>query len=337
MNDLKEIINKLYQQKDLTVDESTYVFNEIMEGKVSDIEISSFLTALKIKGETFNEILGATKILREKSTKINSPENTVDTCGTGGDMKGTLNISTATALVAASTGVKVAKHGNRSVSSKSGSADVLEVIGIKIDLDINKNEQSLVDKNFCFMFAQLFHTAMKFVGPVRKTLGTRTIFNLLGPLSNPANTKKQLLGVFDKKWINIHSKVLKELGSKHVIVVHGMDGLDEISLSSNSYIAELKNNKIQEYIFNPQDIGYSLINIEDIKGGDSKYNAQEILKMINGENNNFQKIVELNAGAVIYLSGIADSIKEGAKIAMDHINSGKTKSYVESLIKYSNS
>ena len=331
MNKLNQIINKLYEQKDLTVEESSFIFNEIMDGKVNEIIISSFLTALKIKGETFTEILGATKVLRKKSLKIISPENTIDTCGTGGDMKSTLNISTAAALVAASTGVKIAKHGNRSVSSKSGSADVLELLGIKINNEIKDNEKMLKEKNFCFMFAQLFHTAMKNVGPVRKTLGTRTIFNLLGPLTNPANSKKQLLGVFDKKWLNIHTKVLKELGSEHVLIVHGLDGLDEISLSSNTYISELKDNIIKEYIFNPEEIGYSFININDIKGGDANYNAREIMKMLNKQNINFQKIVEINAGAAIYLSENAKSIKEGAEIAKKYITDGSAKFYIENL------
>ena len=331
MNKLNQIINKLYEQKDLTVEESSFIFNEIMDGKVNEIIISSFLTALKIKGEAFTEILGATKVLRKKSLKIISPENTIDTCGTGGDMKNTLNISTAAALVAASTGVKIAKHGNRSVSSKSGSADVLELLGIKINNEIKDNEKMLKEKNFCFMFAQLFHTAMKNVGPVRKSLGTRTIFNLLGPLTNPANSKKQLLGVFDKKWLNIHTKVLKELGSEHVLIVHGLDGLDEISLSSNTYISELKDNVIKEYIFNPEEIGYSFIDINDIKGGDANYNAKEIMKMLNKQNMNFQKIIEINAGAAIYLSGNAKSIKEGAEIAKKYINDGSAKFYIEKL------
>lgn len=181
------------------------------------------------------------------------------------------------------------------------------------------------------MFAQLFHTAMKNVGPVRKSLGTRTIFNLLGPLTNPANSKKQLLGVFDKKWLNIHTKVLKELGSEHVLIVHGLDGLDEISLSSNTYISELKDNVIKEYIFNPEEIGYSFIDINDIKGGDANYNAKEIMKMLNKQNMNFQKIIEINAGAAIYLSGNAKSIKEGAEIAKKYINDGSAKFYIEKL------
>ena len=334
MDKYKKIFNQVYNFIDLTEEESIFIFNEIMEGKLSEIEISSFLTGLKMKGESLNEIVGAVKILRKKSKKINSPENTIDTCGTGGDNFGTLNISTAAALVAASLDIKIAKHGNRSVSSKSGSADVLEKLGIKINLDEKKLEKTLFEKNFCFMFAQDFHTAMKFVSKVRKNLGTRTIFNLLGPLLNPANTKKQLIGVYDKKWVNIHINVLKKLESEHVLVVHGQDGLDEISLSNKSYISELKNNKINEYIFNPEDIGYELIDINEIKGGDSEYNAKQIMKMLSGEFSNFQKIVEINAGAVIYLSGKANNLKDGAILAKKCINDGLAKSYINSLINY---
>ena len=332
MHNIKDIINKIYIMKDLSIDESEYIFNEIMNGNLSDIIISSFLTALKIKGESYNEILAATNILRKKSKKINSPENTIDTCGTGGDMSGSLNISTASALVAASVGVIIAKHGNRSVSSKTGSADVLEKLKINISMNPEKIESLLNQKNFCFMFAQDFHLTMKHVAPVRKELGTRTIFNLLGPLLNPANAKKQLLGVYDKKWLITHIKVLKELGSKHVIAVNGFDGLDEISLSGNSYITELKDNNINEYIFDPKELGYSLINNEEIKGGDSEYNADRILKLLNCDNSSFQKIVEINSGAAIYLSGIARNIKEGCEIAKKSITEKKAKSYYESLI-----
>ena len=332
MHNIKDIINKIYIMKDLSIDESEYIFNEIMNGNLSDIIISSFLTALKIKGESYNEILAATNILRKKSKKINSPENTIDTCGTGGDMSGSLNISTASALVAASVGVIIAKHGNRSVSSKTGSADVLEKLKINISMNPEKIESLLNQKNFCFMFAQDFHLTMKHVAPVRKELGTRTIFNLLGPLLNPANAKKQLLGVYDKKWLITHIKVLKELGSKHVIAVNGFDGLDEISLSGNSYITELKDNNINEYIFDPKELGYSLINNEEIKGGDSRYNADRILKLLNCDNSSFQKIVEINSGAAIYLSGIARNIKEGCEIAKKSITEKKAKAYYESLI-----
>ena len=216
--EIKNLKNKLFSQNNLTKEESLFLFEAIMNGQLTEIEISSILTCLKIKGETKEEILGATKIMRSKSLKISSSDNTVDTCGTGGDMSDTLNISTAASLVAASCGIKIAKHGNKSVSSKSGSADMLENIGYKFSDDPKTLEDQLKKNNFCFMFAQYHHSAMKHVINVRKTLVTRTIFNLLGPLTNPANTKNQLLGVYDKKWLNTHCEVLKDLGSKNVRV-----------------------------------------------------------------------------------------------------------------------
>ena len=326
------ILNKIYNKQNLNLEESNFIFNEIMSGKLNDIKITSILVGLKIKGETKDEIIGAAQVMREKSLKINSPINTIDTCGTGGDMKDTLNISTSAAIVAASAGVKIAKHGNRSVSSKSGSADMLEKIGYKISNDVKKLENSLNKKNFCFLFAQNHHSAMKNVINVRKNLGTRTIFNLLGPLTNPANAKKQLLGVYSKNLVSIHCNCLKDLGSERAFVVHGFDGIDEISLSDKTYINELKNNKILEYIFDPKDYGYELINIEDIKGGDPEFNAMCFNKMINGEYKAFQNIVEINAGITIYLSDIAANLKEGFAIARKVIEDGITKNFVNSLI-----
>jgi len=328
---INNIKNKLFSQNNLTAEESFFLFKEIMNGKLNEIDTSAILISLKIKGETKDEILGATKIMRSKSLKISSSANIVDTCGTGGDMSDTLNISTAASLVAASCGVTIAKHGNKSVSSKSGSADMLENIGYKFSDDPKKLEEQLKNNNFCFMFAQYHHSAMKHVISVRKTLGTRTIFNLLGPLTNPANAKNQLLGVYDKKWINTHCEVLNELGSNKVMIVHGFDGLDEITLSQNTYICELKNKHIQNYNFDPRDIGYDYISLEDIKGGDPKYNAECFMKMINGKYDQFQKIVEINAGAAVYLSGKASNIKEGALIAQKSITEGKTKNFISSI------
>tara|TARA_Y100001970_G_scaffold252961_1_gene327206 strand:- start:915 stop:1916 length:1002 start_codon:yes stop_codon:yes gene_type:complete len=328
INNLK---NKLFLQKDLTVDESVGLFELIMNGKLSEIDMSAILTALKLKGEAKNEIFGASKIMRSKSMKISSPDNTVDTCGTGGDMSNTLNISTAASLVAASCGVKIAKHGNKSVSSKSGSADMLEYIGYKFSDDPKSLEDQLNKNNFCFMFAQYHHSAMKYVINVRKTLGTRTIFNLLGPLTNPANTKNQLLGVYNEKWLSTHCEVLKDLGSQNVMVVHGIDGLDEITLSNNTLISELKEKKITSYTFDPRDIGYDYISLEEIKGGDPQYNAECFLKMIDSNYPQFQKIVELNAGAAIYLSGKCSNIKDGALIASEAINKGITKKFITKI------
>jgi len=326
--EIKKIKNKLFSGNNLTSKDSLSLFNEIMSGQLNEIDISAILISLKIKGETKEEILGAAKIMRSKSLKISSSENTVDTCGTGGDMSNTLNISTAASLVAASCGVKIAKHGNKSVSSKSGSADMLENIGYRFSDDPKKLEEQLQNNNFCFMFAQFHHSAMRHVINVRKNLGTRTIFNLLGPLINPANAKNQLLGVYDKKWLNTHCEVLNELGSNKVMIVHGCDGLDEITLSQNTYICELKDKKINNYNFDPRDIGYDYISLEDIKGGDPKYNAESFMKMINGEHYQFQKIVEINAGAAIYLVGKASNIKEGALIAEKSITEGKTKNFI---------
>ena len=326
------IINKILNKDNLSVEESKFVFNKIMSGELDDIKITSILIGLKLKGETKEEIIGAAEIMRQKSLKINSPENTVDTCGTGGDMKDTLNISTSAAIVAASAGVTIAKHGNRSVSSKSGSADMLEKIGYKISNDIEELERSLLNKNFCFLFAQNHHSAMKNVINVRKNLGTRTIFNLLGPLTNPAKAQKQVLGVYSKDLVSMHCNCLKELGSEKAIVVHGVDGLDEISLSDKTYINELNNNKILEYTFDPRDYGYDLIKMEDIKGGDPKYNADCFNKMINGNYKKFQEIVEVNAGAAIYISDITNNLKESFLLAKKVIEEGITKNFVNSLI-----
>ena len=241
---INNIKNKILNNINLDRNESLSLFENIMDGKFNDIELTSILIGLKMKGEAKDEIIGAAKIMRNKSLKIKSPNNTVDTCGTGGDMSNTLNISTSAAIVAASAGSIIAKHGNRSVSSKSGSADMLEKLGYKIISETNDLEKSLIEKNFCFLFAQNHHSAMKHVINVRKTLATKTIFNLLGPLTNPANAKNQLLGVYDKKWVKIHCEALKEMGSEKALVVHGIDGLDEITLTNNTLIAELKYNNI---------------------------------------------------------------------------------------------
>ena len=329
---LNFILNKIYIKKNLTIEESNFIFNKIMNGELNDIEITAILISLKIKNESISEIIGAAQAMREKSLKIISPNNTIDTCGTGGDMKDTLNISTSAAIVAASAGVKIAKHGNRSVSSKSGSADMLEKLGYKITNDVKKLEKSLEGNNFCFLFAQNHHTAMKNVINVRKNLATRTIFNLLGPLTNPANAKKQLLGVYSKELVSIHCNCLKKLGSERAIVVHGLDGLDEISLSDTTYINELKDNKIVEYIFNPLDFGYNLIDINEIKGGDPDYNAKSFIKMINGDFKSFQQIVELNAGVAIYLSGLGKNLKEGFTLAKKVIDDGYTKNFLNTII-----
>ena len=322
------LLNKILEQQNLNIEESMYIFDKIMSGELDDIKITSILIGLKLKGESKEEIIGAAKVMREKSLKINSPQHTVDTCGTGGDMKDTLNISTSAAIVAASAGIKIAKHGNRSVSSKCGSADMLEDMGFKITSDTNELENSLTNQNFCFLFAQNHHSAMKNVINVRKNLGTRTIFNLLGPLTNPANAKIQLLGVYSKELVSMHCNCLKELGSKRALVVHGLDGLDEISLSDKTLINELKDNKINEFVFDPKDYGYDYIKLEEIKGGNPDFNSYAFLDMINGNNEPYQNIVAINAGAAIYLGGKAKNLKEGFKIAHKVLDEGITKDFV---------
>ncbi len=329
--DQTSILNKILDQQNLSIDESMYIFNKIMSGELDDIKITSILIGLKLKGETKEEIIGAAKVMREKSLKINSPKNTVDTCGTGGDMKDTLNISTSAAIVAASAGIKIAKHGNRSVSSKCGSADMLEDMGFTITRDTNELENSLTNQNFCFLFAQNHHSAMKNVINVRKNLGTRTIFNLLGPLTNPANAKIQLLGVYSKELVSMHCNCLKELGSERALVVHGLDGLDEISLSDKTLVNELKDNKINEFIFDPKDYGYDYIKIEDIKGGSPDFNSYSFWDMINGNNEPYQNIVAINAGAAIYLSGKTKDLKDGFKLAHKVLDEGITKDFVYSV------
>jgi anthranilate phosphoribosyltransferase len=329
---LKDIKEKIFNSQNISAEEAFFIFDLIMKGDISEIEISAILISLKIKSETKDEIFGAAKCMREKSLKIFLSSNIVDTCGTGGDLSGTLNISTCAAIVAASAGVKITKHGNRSISSKCGSADMLEALGYRITNNIKEIELSFQKNNFCFLFAQNHHTAMKYVMNVRKNLGTRTIFNLLGPLTNPANAKIQLMGVYDKKWVNIHCETLKNLGSNRAMVVHGADGLDEISLSNVTFISELKNNIIKNYIFDPRDYGYNFINNLDIKGGDPKYNAQKFKEMLNGSNKNFQKIIEINAGATLYLSGISKDLKEGFHLAKKVIDEKKTKNYLTKLI-----
>ena len=330
--DHNSILNKIYRKENLNTKESIFIFNQIMDGQLDDIEITSILIGLKLKNESMEEIIGAALVMREKSLKISSPEESIDTCGTGGDMSGTLNISTSAAIVAASAGAIIAKHGNRSISSKSGSADMLEKLGYKIKDNVNSLERELQNNNFCFLFAQFHHKAMKHVINVRKLLGTRTIFNLLGPLTNPANTKKQLLGVYEKKWVKLHCEVLKELGSNHSMIVHGDDGLDEISLSGITHVAELNENKINEYIFDPKDFGYKYINNNDIQGGDAQYNAKKFIEMLEGNNKKFQFVVELNAGAALYISGKAKNLKEGFELSRYVIENKISKNYLEKII-----
>src|SRR5271169_1206397 len=270
---LREAINLFVQGINLSETEMAACMCEIMEGRATDAQTGEFLTALRIKGETVEEITGAARIMREKATMIAAPEGVIDTCGTGGDMSGTFNISTTTAIVVAAAGIPVAKHGNRSVSSQSGSADVLEALGIKIDLPPEKVEQCLFETNFGFLFAPLFHPAMKFaIGP-RREIGIRTIFNILGPLTNPANARRQVVGVFAGRLTEPLAKVLGNLGTVDAMVVHGEDGLDEISICSATKVSRYRNNTVENFYIRPEDYGFKLAEATDLTGGDKEENA----------------------------------------------------------------
>lgn len=333
---IKEAINMLVNNISLSEFEMAECMKEIMEGQATEAQIAGFLTALRVKGETVDEITGAAKIMREKATTIRAPEGVLDTCGTGGDMSHTFNISTTVAIVAAATGIPVAKHGNRSVSSQSGSADVLEALGIKIDLIPQKVEKCLFETGFGFLFAPLFHPAMKFaVGP-RREIGIRTIFNILGPLINPAGAKRQVLGVFSDKLTETLAMVLGNLGAKEAMVVHGEDGLDEISISSRTKVSRLKNGKIESFSIKPEDFGILRNEIEQIRGGDKEKNATITLSILNGEKGPKRDIVLLNSAAALIIAGVTEDFKLALGIAEDSIDSGKALKKLEEVKRVSN-
>jgi anthranilate phosphoribosyltransferase len=304
-----------------------------MSGKTNEEQIHDFLTSSSAKGETSDEIAGGVYVLRDKATKVNVPDNTVDTCGTGGDGKNTLNISTAAALLLSSFGVKVAKHGNKSVSSKCGSADVLEKLNININLGPKEVETSINNNNFGFMFAPGYHSAMKYVGPVRKKIGKRTIFNLIGPLSSPAKVKRQVVGVFDKKLLKIFAEALKNLNLKKALIVNSQDGLDEISPYANTDIVELSDGKIKESILSPKDLDVKAGSFDNIIGKDPEYNAEKIKEIFKGKDNDFSIAVCLNAAAGLLVAEKSNSFKDGYEELRKHILSGKVINHISKLLK----
>ena len=325
------IIKKIKNKQNLTFDESKSVFESMMSGNVKEDLIYDFLTFSSLKGETSDEIAGGVYILRKKATKVNVPDDTIDTCGTGGDGKNTLNISTASALLLASFGIKVAKHGNKSVSSKCGSADVLEKLNINISNGPKEVESSIDKNNFGFMFAPGYHSAMKYVGPVRKKIGKRTIFNLIGPLSSPANVKRQVVGVFDKKLLKVFAEALKNLNLKKAFIVNSQDGLDEISPYADTNIVELNNGKIKEFILNPKDLGINSGSFENIIGKEPEYNSKKIKEIFRGEDNDFSIAVCLNAAAGLLVAEKSKSFKEGYNQLRKHILSGKVINHISKL------
>jgi anthranilate phosphoribosyltransferase len=333
---IKSAINLLVSNIDISETEMAECINEIMEGKATDAQIGAFLTALRIKGETVEEITGAARIMREKATTIKAPDGVLDTCGTGGDMSHTFNISTTTALVVAGSGVPVAKHGNRSVSSQSGSADVLEALGVKIDLSPPKVEKCLFDTGFGFLFAPLFHPAMKYaIGP-RQEIGIRTIFNILGPITNPAGAKRQILGVFADKLTEILAMVLGNLGAVDAMVVHGEDGLDEISISNRTKVSRFKEGKTENFYIKPEDFGIMRSGIEFIHGGSKQDNAAITLSILNGEEGPRRDIVLMNSAVALMVAGKTEDFKTAFDIAKDAIDSGRALEKLEEVKKVSN-
>lgn len=319
---IKEAIKMLTQSIHLSEDEMIEAMNDIMEGRSTDAQTASFLTALRIKGETIEEITGAAKVMREKASKIKAPENTVDTCGTGGDMAHTFNISTTAAIIVAAAGIPVAKHGNRSVSSSCGSADILEALGVKIDLAPQKVERCLEETGFGFMFAPLFHPAMKYaIGP-RKEMGIRTIFNILGPLTNPAGAKRQVLGVFSDKLTQTMANVLGNLGIIHAFIVHGEDGLDEITNTGSTKVSELKNGKVETYYITPEDFGFKKAKSEDLTGGTAAENVKITLDILNGTGGPKRDVTVMNAAAALLAGNAASDFAEAAKKVINTIDSG---------------
>lgn len=337
MKNLNYYIEKVSNKEDLQKNEAWEAFKLILDGEASDIQISAFLISLKTKGETIEEITGAAEVIRSKSHQIKAPQNAIDTCGTGGDAKGGLNISTTVAFVVAACGLPVAKHGNRAVSSKSGSADILEKLGINIQQNPKKIEQTLKDCGMCFMMAPNFHSAMKHVVPVRKELKMRTIFNIIGPLANPANTKYQLLGVYKKELVEPIAHVLKNLGLERAAVVHGSDGMDELTTTGISYVSELEDGKISNFEFDPSTFGFDIAKAEYLAGGDAEYNAYELKKLFSNQGSQaYKDIVVFNSAVALDIGGIASSTEDAIKLAKDAIESGKAMEVLNKLVEYSN-
>jgi anthranilate phosphoribosyltransferase len=334
---IKEAIHMLVDNINLSEGEMATCMKEIMEGKATDSQIGALLSALRVKGETVEEITGAAKIMREKATAIKAPEGVLDTCGTGGDMSHTFNISTTTALVVSGAGIPVAKHGNRSVSSRSGSADVLEALGVKIDLPHQEVEKCLFETGFGFLFAPLFHPAMKYaIGP-RREIGIRTIFNILGPLTNPAGAPRQVLGVFASRLTETLAKVLGNLGAIDAIVVHGEDGLDEISVSGRTRVSRFKGGTVENFYIQPEDFGIWKNDIELIRGGNKEENAAITLSILHGEEGARRDIVLMNSAVAMIAAGKTEDFKTAFSVAAESIDSGKALRKLEEVKRVTNS
>lgn len=336
-HDFAMILEHMCSHRHLDEARAAQAFDQIMSGEVDSHQIAGFLTALRTIGETPEVIAAGARALRARLVPVSAPANAIDTCGTGGDSKGSFNISTASALIAAGAGVPVAKHGNKALSSKSGSAEVLEMLGVKLDIGPETIETCMAQANIGFMFAPAHHNAMRHAAPARTALKVRTVFNLLGPLSNPAGAKRQLLGVFAEKWTEPMARTLLPLGSEHAWVVHGLDGMDELTTTCASRVSELKNGQIQSFTIDPQDFGIKPAREEDLKGGGPRENADAITSLLEGAPGAFRDICVLNGGAAILVGGKADNLANGMAMAIHAIDEGLAKRALAQLVQVSNS
>jgi anthranilate phosphoribosyltransferase len=336
--DIREAISNLIGRIDLSEDEAVAVINQIMTGDATPSQVASFLTALRMKGETVQEITGAARVMRERADRVKvSSDRVMDTCGTGGDQSGSFNVSTAAAFVVAGAGVTVAKHGNRSVSSQSGSADVLGALGVKIDSSKETVEECLDKIGIGFLFAPMLHQAMKYAVVPRREIGIRTIFNVLGPLTNPAMATHQLIGLYDGKLTEPIARVLKNLGIQGAMVVHGEEGLDEISLCGPTKVSELRDSRVTSYTLLPEELGLKRCHMEDLRGGNPEECASILTDILEGKKGSKRDMVLLNSGAALYVSGVADSIARGIQLAAESIDTGKAKEKKELLVQMTNS
>jgi anthranilate phosphoribosyltransferase len=333
---IKEAIDLLVKGQSLDMEQAAAVMNQIMEGEATPAQFGSFVTALRLKGETVEEIAGMARVMREKALPVKVSGALVDTCGTGGDSSKTFNISTTAAFVVAGAGLKVAKHGNRGMSSGCGSADVLDALGVKIDLGAPEVERCLEDIGIGFMFAPTFHPAMKYAAPSRKEIGIRTVFNILGPMTNPAGAQAQLLGVFDEELTMIMADVLGLLGCKHALVVHGEDGLDEITLGGKTTVCELKDGLVSRYYIHPDDFGFARTSVDQLRGGPPQENADILRRVVKGENGPYRDIVLLNAAAALVAGDVESDLQKGVRLAAEAIDSGRAQEKLERLVELTN-
>src|SRR5213080_4330434 len=336
MDDLKSIIGKVATGATLSRDEAASAFDSMMSGEATPSQMGGLLMALRVRGETVDEITGAVAAMRGKMLRVRAPADAVDVVGTGGDGSGSVNVSTCASFIVAGAGVPVAKHGNRALSSRSGAADVLASLGVKIDLTPDQVGRCVAEAGIGFMFAPAHHPAMKNVGPTRVELGTRTIFNLLGPLSNPAGVKRQMVGVFSRQWVNPLAQVLKNLGAESVWVVHGSDGLDEITLSGPTFVAALERGTIRNFEVTPEDGGLTRANGNALKGGDGAANAIALQNVLEGKPGAFREVALLNAAAALIVAGKAGDLKEGVALGTQALDSGAALARLKHLVAVSN-